>query len=133
MTGHKDVVTTVAFSSDGRFLASGDSNSRVLIWNIEHGHLLADFSRQTGMISHLSFSRESNVLVSASNDFSLVLWDFAQFTSELNLEEANVTHNPSVNSNSNKYHLATFRTKDAPVFGTHFTRRNLLLAIAAYI
>jgi len=52
----------------------------------------------------------------------------------LNLEEVNVTHNPTVETNAaDKYRLATFRTKESPIMGIHFTRRNLLLAFGPYV
>ena len=48
---------------------------------------------------------------------------------EANLEEVNVTHNPSVQTDSDAFLLASFRTKESPVLGLHFTRRNLLLSL----
>ena len=44
-----------------------------------------------------------------------------------------MTHNPAVETNAaDKYRLATFRTKESPIMGIHFTRRNLLLAFGPY-
>jgi transcription initiation factor TFIID subunit 5 len=81
------------------------------------------------MITTLLFSRDNNVLASASNDCSISLWNFNKFTTDANLEEVNVTHNPTVQTDSESLLLATFRTKESPVLGIHFTRRNLLLAM----
>ena len=48
--------------------------------------------------------------------------------------QVNVTHNPTVETNAaDKYRLATFRTKESPIMGIHFTRRNLLLAFGPYV
>lgn len=44
-------------------------------------------------------------------------------------EEVNVNHNPPVQTDSETMLLSTFKTKESPVLGLHFTRRNLLLAI----
>jgi transcription initiation factor TFIID subunit 5 len=105
-----------------------------LVWDIAHGHLVGDFSRHTGLITSLSFSRDGGVLASSSNDLSINLWDFSKFASELNLEEVNVTHNPTVEPNAAaKYKLMTFRTKESPIIGTHFTRRNMLLAFGPFV
>ena len=105
----------------------------VPVWDIAHGHLVGDFSHHTSLVTSLSFSRDGGVLASASNDLSLNIWDFAKFASELNLEEVNVTHNPTVETNAaDKYRLATYRTKESPIMGIHFTRRNLLLAFGPY-
>ncbi len=118
---------------DGRFLASGGSDSRVLLWDIAHGHLLADFSLHDNTVTSLCFSRDNTVLTSSSSDCCLHLWDFAKFVGELNLEEVNVTHNPNVITNSTAYKITTFATKDTPVVGMQYTRRNLLLAVGTFV
>jgi transcription initiation factor TFIID subunit 5 len=69
------------------------------------------------------------VLASASSDCSISLWNFSKFMADANLEEVNVTHNPTVQTDSESMLLASFRTKESPVLGIHFTRRNLLLAV----
>ncbi len=133
MTGHKDVVSCLAFSNDGRFLVSGGSDTRILLWDIAHGHLLADFSLHENTVTALRFSRDNTVLTSASSDCTIHLWDFARFAGELNLEEVNVTHNPNVITSSKAYKITTFGTKDTPVIGMHYTRRNLLLAVGTFL
>ena len=76
----------------------------------------------------LNFSRENSVLASASIDGSITLWNFQKFLNDSNLEEVNVTHNPAVRTDSREVLIATFHTKETPVIGIHFTRRNLLLS-----
>ena len=73
----------------------------------------------------------SNVLASASVDCSITLWNFSKFTSDCNLEEVNVTHNPGVRTDSTNMIITNFRTKDSPCLGIHFTRRNLLIGVGA--
>ena len=131
MTGHKAAVATIAFSNDGRFLASGGSSgdARILLWDLAHGHLLGDYASHSAMISMLCFSRENSILASASIDGSISLWNFQKFINESSLEEVNVTHNPSVRTDTSDTLIATFCTKETPIIGIHFTRRNLLLSL----
>jgi len=131
MTGHKAAVATIAFSNDGRFLASGGASgdARILLWDLAHGHLLGDYASHTAMISMLCFSRENSVLATSSIDGSISLWNFQKFLDESSLEEVNVTHNPSVRTDTSEMLIATFHTKETPIIGIHFTRRNLLLSL----
>ena len=81
------------------------------------------------MISMFSFSRENSVLAAASIDGCISLWNFQKFVNESNLEEVNVTHNPSVRTDTTEVLIANFHTKETPVTGLYFTRRNLLIGI----
>ncbi len=132
MTGHKAAVSTLCFAANGRILASGGLDSRVLLWDLAHGHLLADFSMHSSLITSLTFSRDGNVMVSASRDCKLILWDFARFMDDLKLEEVNVTQNPQVKTDISDTMITCFRTKESPILGTHFTRRNLLIGIGTF-
>lgn len=64
MTGHKAPIYSLAFSAEGRFLASAGADHRVLVWDLAHGHLVAALSNHSGTIHCLSFSRDGNILVS---------------------------------------------------------------------
>ena len=64
MTGHKAPIYSLAFSIDGRFLASAGADCRVLVWDLAHGHLVAALPNHTATIYCLSFSRDGTILVS---------------------------------------------------------------------
>ena len=66
MTGHKSAVLVLVFSPDGRFIASGGSDKKVLIWDISVGHLVSELDYHTGGISGLGFSREGTILASCA-------------------------------------------------------------------
>lgn len=72
MTGHKGPIFSLAFSTEGRFLASAGVDHRVLVWDLAHGHLVAALSGHTGNIHCLSFSRDGNILVSGT--YSIYLY-----------------------------------------------------------
>jgi transcription initiation factor TFIID subunit 5 len=58
----KAPIYTLAFANDGKFLASGSADHRVLIWDLAHGHLIASFSHHTATVHSLCFSRDGTIL-----------------------------------------------------------------------
>lgn len=62
---HNNAVTTLAFSPDGRLLATGGNDSRLRIWNAHNGSLLASEDAQTLRIPCLAFSPDGKRLASA--------------------------------------------------------------------
>nr|XP_022904363.1 transcription initiation factor TFIID subunit 5 [Onthophagus taurus] len=131
MTGHKSPIYALAFSVCGRFLASGGSDTKVLVWDLAHGHLVAELGAHEKTIHSLIFSRCGNILASGSLDCTVKLWDFNKLAEDTNSEDVNISHNPEV-KNGEAYLMRSIGTKNSPIVSLHFTRRNLLLAIAVF-
>ncbi|XP_014256653.1 transcription initiation factor TFIID subunit 5 [Cimex lectularius] len=132
MTGHKGAIYDLAFSVDGRFLASAGADFRLLLWDLAHGHLLAELASHTAPIHTLAFSRDGNILASGALDCTVKLWDFTKLSNEVSIEDVNVMHNPDIRTNSEAYLLRSYATKNSSLIYLHFSRRNLLLAVATY-
>ena len=67
--------------------------------------------------------------LTGSLDCSIKLWDFNAITEEANGEEAGAA---TTVQKEDKFLLRSFATKNSPLKGLHFTRRNLLLAVGSY-
>ncbi|MFE1289224.1 WD40 repeat domain-containing protein [Streptomyces sp. NPDC058751] len=78
LSGHGRAVNSVAFSSDGRLLASGSTDRTVVLWNVTD---LANPTRAAALNGHrravnaVAFSPDGRLLASGSTDWSVVLWD----------------------------------------------------------
>jgi WD40 repeat protein len=70
-----DGVQTVAFSPDGRILASGGRDRRVRLWEVASGREIETLLSHTGWVYSVAFSPDGRILASASRDNTIKLWD----------------------------------------------------------
>ena len=73
LTGHTSGVDSLAFSSDGRILASG-SEDVIILWDRSAG-TQTRLTGHTHWISSLAFSPDGKMLASDSRDGTIRLWD----------------------------------------------------------
>uniref|UniRef100_A0A8C7XUE6 Ribosomal RNA processing 9, U3 small nucleolar RNA binding protein n=1 Tax=Oryzias sinensis TaxID=183150 RepID=A0A8C7XUE6_9TELE len=73
--GHTAHILCMALSSDGKYLASGDMNKLIMIWEGETCKHLYKFTGHKGPISGLSFRKGTHDLYSASHDRSVKVWN----------------------------------------------------------
>jgi WD40 repeat protein len=64
-TGHSGGVRSVAFSPDGRLLASGSLDTSIRIWDVASGLLLRSLNGRKGFVTAVAFSPDGRLLASA--------------------------------------------------------------------
>lgn len=76
LEGHSNTVDAMAFSRDGRLLASGsDFEGTIKIWDVSTGTELRSLTGHSVGVSKLSFSPDNKFLISSSNDGSARIWN----------------------------------------------------------
>jgi WD40 repeat protein len=84
--GHTDQVHSVAFSPDGKRLASGSEDYTVKVWDMATGQQTLTLKGHTGGISSVAFSPDGKRLASASWDETVKVWDAATGQETLTLQ-----------------------------------------------
>src|SRR6266700_6115493 len=105
---HTDTVRALAFSPDGRTLATGSWDGTIKLWDIESGALLWT-SWFTDNIESLAFAPDGRTLASGGDDATVRLWDAHRGT-----------------------HLQTLTGQSGPVFALAWSPDGRLLASGGF-
>ncbi|KAL5332776.1 WD40-repeat-containing domain protein [Aspergillus crustosus] len=162
-TGHTGNITALACSRDGKTLASADDHGSILLWDLAPGRLLKRMrGHGKGGIWSLSWSVESNVLVSGGADGTLRVWDVTGpsqdpsqgrvvgeggtgtkldgNTAATNGTQTTSAVGPGIGSKKKGKdvvvtpdQISAFPTKKSPVYKVKFTNMNLIIAGGAYL
>ena len=74
LTGHTDVVTSVAFSPDGNLIASGSWDKTIKTWRVSDGSLVRTLTGHTGYVISVAFSPDGILIASGSDDNTIKIW-----------------------------------------------------------
>ena len=75
LTGHDNLVTSIAYSRDGTRLVSGSADETVRIWNSETGQLLLTLNGHSDWVNSVAYSLDGSRIVSGSSDKTIIVWD----------------------------------------------------------
>ena len=77
LRGHLGYVTSVAFSPDGKRLASASYDKTIKLWNLAAGTELLTLKGHSDVVWFVAFSPDGKRLASGSSDKTVKLWDAA--------------------------------------------------------
>ena len=89
LRGHTDVINRIAWSPDGRFLASPSTDKTIRIWDVARGECTAVLEGHEDSVSSVAWSPLGTMLASGSMDSSIRIWNIAtkSLSQILQLEE----------------------------------------------
>jgi WD40 repeat protein len=75
---HTEWITAIAYSPDGKLLATGDRAGNVHLWDAVSGGVVLPLAEHKASVTSLTWRSDSQVLVSSGEDGLIVWWDVAK-------------------------------------------------------
>ena len=74
-TGHSGLISSIAFTSDSKLVASGSGDNTIKIWDVATGAQIRTLTGHTKSVTSVAFSPDGRLLASGSNDYTAKIWD----------------------------------------------------------
>lgn len=85
LQGHTDIVSSMAFSSDQRWLVSGSYDHSIRIWNLTSFRQHRSIVGHTAQVKSVSITPDNQRIISVAADNTLQLWNLADGTPQASI------------------------------------------------
>lgn len=77
LRGHSGWVWSVSFSPDGKYLASGSTDHKIILWDVAQRTSIGTLMGHSDLVLAAVFSPDGQIIASGSRDKKIVLWDLS--------------------------------------------------------
>lgn len=75
LEGHRNTLRSVAFSPDGKMLATGSEDNTAKVWNLETGEPILTLEGHRNFVASVAFSFDGKKLATGSEDNTVKIWN----------------------------------------------------------
>jgi len=87
MESHREAPTEIDYSPDGRYIASGDKNRQVFVWQ-NHAVHISDWVYHTASVGGLKWSPNGKHVASVALDAKIIIWSIEDPKSRVTVDAA---------------------------------------------
>lgn len=77
LTGHKDIIESIAISSDGQTIVSGSYDGTIKLWSLRTGELQNTLKGHNHRVTCIAISPDGQMIASGSYDQTIKLWSLS--------------------------------------------------------
>ena len=77
LKGDQGFITSIAFSPDGKTIASGSRDKTIYLWDVDTGKHKQTLEGHPDEVTDVSFSPDGNTIISVCKDMSIYYWDIS--------------------------------------------------------
>ena len=78
LSGHDQTISQIAYSMDGKFIASASWDKTIKLWDAKTGNLIETLKGHSDGVNSVAFSLDNRVLVSGSEDKTVKIWNILE-------------------------------------------------------
>ncbi len=107
LSGYSGNVLSIAFSPNGKIMATGMTKEKIILWDVSNWKILATLAEKDGDASVLAFSHNGKILASGNHRNGVTLWDTASWTMMMQIKTSQPAKSFSFSSDDSLLAVAT--------------------------